>query len=102
VGLFGNVNDSQVLKKSKLYQRAIHGGLFDMAIGLQDGIFYMYLGINITRHFLGSRLRINKINSNIQCWNYSTTTNTKGGGQLLKMPLELINKISKNFSKRHN
>ncbi len=33
VGLPGSVNDFGVLKKSKLYQCAIHRGLFDMAIG---------------------------------------------------------------------
>jgi hypothetical protein len=36
VGLFRNVNDSYMLRKSKLYQCAIHRGLFDMAIGPQD------------------------------------------------------------------
>jgi hypothetical protein len=33
VGLFGSVNDFGVLRKSILYQCAIHMGLFDMAIG---------------------------------------------------------------------
>ncbi len=33
VGLLGSVNDFGVLKKSRLYQCAIHGVFFDMAIG---------------------------------------------------------------------
>ncbi len=33
VGLIGSVNDFGVLRKSRLYQCAIHRGLFDMAIG---------------------------------------------------------------------
>ncbi len=44
MGLLGNVNDSRVLKKSKLYQCAIHGGLFYMAIGVQDGMSLYILG----------------------------------------------------------
>jgi hypothetical protein len=44
MGLLGNVNDSRALKKSKLYQCAIHGGLFDMAIGLQNGMSLYILG----------------------------------------------------------
>jgi hypothetical protein len=38
VGLFQSVNDFCVLRKSKLYQHAIHMGLFDMATRSQDGI----------------------------------------------------------------
>ncbi len=38
VGLLRNVVDFHVLKKSKLYQCAIHGGFFDMAIGSWNGI----------------------------------------------------------------
>jgi hypothetical protein len=33
VGLHGSVNDICVLRKFRLYQHAIHEGLFDMAIG---------------------------------------------------------------------
>ncbi len=44
VGLFQSVNDSCVLRKSKLYQHAIHGGFFDMATRPQDGIPLYLLG----------------------------------------------------------
>jgi hypothetical protein len=44
VELLRNVNDSYALRKSKLYQCAIHRGLFDMAIGSQDGVFPYILG----------------------------------------------------------
>lgn len=44
VGLFRNVNDSYVLRKSKLYQCAIRRGLFDIAIGPQDWMFPYILG----------------------------------------------------------
>jgi hypothetical protein len=44
VGLLQSTNDFCVLKKSKLYQHAIHGGLFDMATTSQDGIPPYLLG----------------------------------------------------------
>lgn len=44
VGLLKNVNDSYALRKSKLCQCAIHGGIFDMATRSQDGIFPYILG----------------------------------------------------------
>jgi hypothetical protein len=44
VGLLRNVVDFHVLKKSKLYQCAIHGGFFDMAIGSWNGIPPYLLG----------------------------------------------------------
>ncbi len=53
MGLLGNVNDSHVLKKSKLYQQPIHGGIFDMATKLQDGVSLYILG---DKHYLPSFL----------------------------------------------
>jgi hypothetical protein len=36
VGLLGNVNNSCVLRKYRLYHHALHGGLFDVVVGSQD------------------------------------------------------------------
>jgi hypothetical protein len=38
VRLLWSVNGSRVLRKSRLYHYALHGGFFDMATGSQDGL----------------------------------------------------------------
>jgi hypothetical protein len=44
VGLLGSVDDYFVLRKSRLYQHAIHMNLFNMAIGSHNGIPHYLLG----------------------------------------------------------
>ncbi len=61
VGLFVSVNDSCLLRKSKLYQYAIHGKLFDMVVWSQENFhmdcqiymecLYIYLTIKATHYF---------------------------------------------------
>jgi hypothetical protein len=65
VGLLGSVNDSHVLRKSRLYQCALHGGL------------HICLETRIINYLPVSWPCIKKGNT-IHFWNYCTITSTKG------------------------